>query len=59
VSTIPYAGILINALGMQEAKDSSAIENIVTTHNDLFRDAAFPKKRTTRRQRRCSGTFRR
>lgn len=24
---------------MQEAKDSSAIENIVTTHDELFRDA--------------------
>ena len=27
---------------MQEAKDSSAIENIVTTHDELFRDDAFP-----------------
>ncbi|MDQ6827836.1 MAG: Fic family protein [Gemmatimonadota bacterium] len=41
-TSIPYPGILINALGMQEAKDSSAIENIVTTHDELFRDAAFP-----------------
>ena len=40
--SFPNAGILINALGMQEAKDSSAIENIVTTHDELFRDAAFP-----------------
>lgn len=39
-ASIPHAGILINALGMQEAKDSSAIENIVTTHDELFRDAA-------------------
>jgi cell filamentation protein, protein adenylyltransferase len=42
-ASIPHAGILINALGMQEAKDSSAIENIVTTHDELFRDAAFPE----------------
>lgn len=42
-SSIPHSGILINALGMQEAKDSSAIENIVTTHDELFRDAAFPR----------------
>jgi hypothetical protein len=28
---------------MQEAKDSSAIENIVTTHDDLSRHAAFPE----------------
>ena len=41
-ASIPHGGILINALGMQEAKDSSAIENIVTTHDELFRDAAFP-----------------
>lgn len=41
-SSIPHQGILINTLGMQEAKDSSAIENIVTTHDELFRDDAFP-----------------
>ncbi|MEX2181383.1 MAG: Fic/DOC family N-terminal domain-containing protein [Gemmatimonadaceae bacterium] len=29
--------ILINTLALQEAKDSSAIENIVTTHDELFR----------------------
>ena len=43
-ASIPHAGILISALGMQEAKDSSAIENIVTTHDELFRDAAFPEE---------------
>ena len=36
-STIPNQGILINALGLQEAKDSSAIENIITTHDDLYK----------------------
>lgn len=41
-ASIPHQGILINTLGMQEAKDSSAIENIVTTHDELFREAAFP-----------------
>lgn len=41
-ASIPNQTILINTLGMQEAKDSSAIENIVTTHDELFRDAAFP-----------------
>ena len=35
--SIPNQGILINTLGLQEAKDSSAIENIVTTHDDLFK----------------------
>jgi len=37
-ASIPNQGILINTLGIQEAKDSSEIENIVTTHDDLFRD---------------------
>ena len=36
-STIPNQNILINTLGMQEAKDSSAIENIITTHDDLYK----------------------
>lgn len=37
VSSIPNEGILINTLGLQEAKDSSAIENIITTHDDLYK----------------------
>jgi Fic family protein len=36
-STIPNQTILINTLGLQEAKDSSAIENIITTHDDLYK----------------------
>jgi Fic family protein len=36
-STIPDQTILINTLGLQEAKDSSAIENIITTHDDLYK----------------------
>ncbi len=36
-TTIPNQNILINTLGSQEAKDSSAIENIITTHDDLFK----------------------
>jgi len=35
--TIPNEEILILTLTMQEAKDSSAIENIITTHDELFR----------------------
>lgn len=42
-AAIPNESILVNTLGLQEAKDSSAIENIVTTHDELFRDAAFPE----------------
>jgi len=36
-SSIPNQNVLINTLGLQEAKDSSAIENIVTTHDDLYK----------------------
>jgi Fic family protein len=36
-STIPNQNILMNTLGLQEAKDSSAIENIITTHDDLYK----------------------
>jgi Fic family protein len=42
-ASMPNQDILISTLGLQEAKDSSAIENIVTTHDELFRDAAFPE----------------
>lgn len=34
---IPNESILINSLTLQEAKDSSEVENIVTTHDDLYR----------------------
>lgn len=37
-ASIPNQAILINTLTLQEAKDSSAIENIVTTHDELYRD---------------------
>lgn len=39
VLTIPNEEILINTLTLQEAKESSAVENIVTTQDDLFRSA--------------------
>lgn len=35
--TIPNKHILINAVTINEAKDSSAIENIITTHDDLYK----------------------
>jgi cell filamentation protein, protein adenylyltransferase len=41
-ASIPNEGILISTLALQEAKDSSAIENIVTTHDRLFRDVDVP-----------------
>lgn len=36
-SGVPNEGILISTLSLQEAKDSSAIENIITTEDELFR----------------------
>lgn len=36
-ATIPNESILIQTLALQEAKDSSEIENIITTHDDLFK----------------------
>ena len=37
---IPNQAILINAIVLQEAKDSSEIENIITTQDDLYKAAA-------------------
>ncbi len=35
--TIPNKYILINAVMINEARDSSAIENVITTHDDLYK----------------------
>jgi Fic family protein len=37
-ASMPNQDMLISTLGLQEAKDSSEIENIVTTHDELFRE---------------------
>jgi len=42
--TIPNDTILISTLSLQEAKDSSAIENIITTHDELYRADAINKQ---------------
>ena len=34
--SLPNQGTLLDTLGIQEAKDSSEIENIITTHDQLF-----------------------
>lgn len=44
VATIPNESILINTLSLQEAKDSSAIENIITTHDELFKSDIFAQQ---------------
>ncbi len=41
---VPNQGILIDTLSLQEAKDSSAIENIITTHDDLYRSDEVTKQ---------------
>jgi Fic family protein len=37
--SIPGQDILINTLVLQEAKDSSEVENIVTTHDELYKSS--------------------
>ena len=39
--TLPNEHILISTLSLQEAKDSSAIENIITTQDEIFRSDAI------------------
>ena len=41
--SIPNESILISTLSLQEAKDSSAIENIITTHDELFQSDFLTK----------------
>ncbi len=38
-NTIPNQNIIINSLVLQEAKDSSEIENIITTHDELYKSS--------------------
>lgn len=42
--SIPNQTILINALTLQEAKDSSEIENIITTHDELYKASIDVKR---------------
>jgi len=41
--TIPNQSMLINAIVLQEAKDSSEIENIITTRDELYKALAVNK----------------
>jgi Fic/DOC family N-terminal len=47
-ASIPNETILIDTLALREAKDSSAIENIITTEDDLFQgdviSGRFPRQ---------------
>jgi Fic family protein len=42
-ASIPNESILISTLSLQEAKDSSAIENIITTHDELYQSDFLTK----------------
>ena len=44
-TSVPNPAILIDTLTLQEARASSEIENIVTTHDDLFRAEVLPDTR--------------
>jgi len=43
-ANMPNQEILISTLSLQEAKDSSAIENIITTHDDLYQSDALQQQ---------------
>ncbi len=43
-AAMPNQDILISTLSLQEAKDSSAIENIITTHDDLYQSDALQQQ---------------
>ena len=45
--TIPNQAMLINAVVLQEAKDSSEIENIITTQDELYKALATKGKQAT------------
>ena len=44
--TIPNQNVLINAIMINEAKTSSSIENIVTTHDEIYRAMVNPSNTT-------------
>ncbi len=44
--TIPNQNVLINAIMINEAKTSSSIENIVTTHDEIYRALVNPSNTT-------------
>jgi Fic family protein len=45
--TIPNEAIILNTLSLQEAKDSSAIENIITTHDELYSSDTIARQFTS------------
>lgn len=47
VKSMPNESILINTLSLQEAKDSSAVESIITTHDELYKAELFASQYAT------------
>ncbi len=47
VRSVPNQSILINTLSLQEAKDSSAVESIITTHDELYKAELFAAQYAT------------
>ena len=47
IKTIPNERILINFIFLQEAKDSSAVENIITTHDELYKQFIFDESQNS------------
>jgi len=45
--SIPNQHILSSTLALQEAKDSSAIENIITTHDDIYQSDSISQQFVT------------
>ncbi|NBX03414.1 MAG: Fic family protein [Alphaproteobacteria bacterium] len=45
--SVPNQTILISTLSLQEAKDSSAIENIITTNDELYQSDAIAQQYTS------------
>ena len=45
--SIPNERIILNTLSLQEAKDSSAIENIITTHDELYTSDSITRQFTS------------
>jgi Fic family protein len=44
IMQLPNPAVLIDTIGLQEAKASSEIENIITTHDELYQSAVADRK---------------
>ncbi len=49
-AALPSPGILLETLAIQEAKDSSEIENIITTHDELYASQVDPSVGTAAKE---------